>query len=393
MPRSMGVILGLLIIVSTTGAQQVNVQDLEVMTIQNVSRIQQIEVLDIAAHRLQFHPTEPILFSCTWQTSVTEYDLNATSIDISNLVANTHIHFPGACPISLNAEGTLLAAANADSYPYYYESQGLIWHLEDMSTPQELPQLLNVTDVAFSPLGNFITYGRKETSDVRLFDMNSETEIGQIQVNSSIPPFISFSPKGTYIIGSNVACNVAVWDVNSVITHFQSENPEGLSLANSGYLPIPTMAFPVDNEPSCASGIEFLPNEEKFVITSTDGMDGSFRVRDSITLDVIFSVTAHQGPLYASEIHPDGTILATAGCAVVPRPHFECPATEIKLWDLTTGSELITLQTEHEGKIFDIKFSSDGRILASGNGMIATGYTANITTDSTIRLWGVETVQ
>lgn len=97
------------------------------------------------------------------------------------------------------------------------------------------------------------------------------------------------------------------------------------------------------------------------------GLAGEITVWDTATWKPVLAFQGHRDAIYAAEISPDGTLLATGGY-----DH------EIHLWDLKTGTNVRTLKG-HNGPVFDVAFHPAGRILASASD------------DRTIKLWNVAT--
>ena len=72
------------------------------------------------------------------------------------------------------------------------------------------------------------------------------------------------------------------------------------------------------------------------------------------------TLRAHKDLVYRATFSPDGKSLATAGLA----PGEKGPA-EIKLWDVTTAQQRLSLTGPASG-VYALVFSPDGKTLASG---------------------------
>lgn len=94
------------------------------------------------------------------------------------------------------------------------------------------------------------------------------------------------------------------------------------------------------------------------------GLGSEIQLRDAESLDPGRTLSGHTGDLSALAFSPDGTLLASGAQ----------DENEVRVWDLTTGSELRRLEG-HSGWIRSLAFSPDGRTIASGS------------TDQTVILW------
>ncbi len=119
-----------------------------------------------------------------------------------------------------------------------------------------------------------------------------------------------------------------------------------------------------------------LEGHDKLIVglaVSSDGkrigsasLDGTTRIWDANTGQVLHTLKGHEGPVFAVAFSPDGKTVATAGADKL-----------IRLWETGTGKETRQLRG-HTGKVASLAFAPNGKMLASA------GY------DSTIRLWDTE---
>lgn len=102
-----------------------------------------------------------------------------------------------------------------------------------------------------------------------------------------------------------------------------------------------------------------------FAAAGEAGLFGEVTLWNTADWTVQRTIRGHRDSLYAADMSPDGTQLATAGYDQ-----------EIILWNVATGKELRTF-TGHNGPVFDVAFHPGGRLLASASG------------DRTVKLWDV----
>ena len=95
--------------------------------------------------------------------------------------------------------------------------------------------------------------------------------------------------------------------------------------------------------------------------------DRTVRVWDLAHHRLRTTLTGHDGSVFAVAFSPDGRLIASAGADRT-----------VSLWDTATGRPEATL-TGHDGSVFALAFSPDGRLLASASA------------DKTVTLWDIAT--
>ncbi|PVV04960.1 hypothetical protein BB560_000524 [Smittium megazygosporum] len=103
--------------------------------------------------------------------------------------------------------------------------------------------------------------------------------------------------------------------------------------------------------------VEWLPNSQNTIL-ATASFDGSVRVWDTKTGNIIRTLYAHSDPVHSIAFSPDGRYLISGS--------FD---KSINLWSLKTG--LLVRTYTADGGVFDVRFNISGRIAASvSNGCV-----------------------
>lgn len=123
-------------------------------------------------------------------------------------------------------------------------------------------------------------------------------------------------------------------------------------------------------QPSKINDLRFSSDSKVLVVASgVAGLFGTATLIDVATGEIINTLEGHRDTLYAAELSPDGSILATAGYDA-----------NIILWDARAGKQLRKI-AGHNGAIFDVCFSADGKVLLSASA------------DETVKIWDVASGQ
>jgi WD40 repeat protein len=258
--------------------------------------------------------------------------------------------------------------------------------------------LSGVLGVAFTPDGKHVVSGGADGT-VRLWVAATGKEVRTLKGHVGWVRGVAVSADGRlFASGSTGEGGVRVWDA--------TEDPACLTLwANTG--PLLSVAFSPDGQRLAAVGVGGClkvvhPATGQDVLTARDmvnfagtagafplvgvsfsrhgkklatGYDtGAVRVRDADSGVVELEFAAHQGTVWDLAFSPDGKKLATVGGLPFARP------TSAEVWDAQTGRRLFTL-TGHEerSQIGGVAWSPDGKLLATA------GH------DLTARLWDGET--
>ena len=256
--------------------------------------------------------------------------------------------------------------------------------LWDASTGAELMTLQGhngaVYSVMFSPDGKRIASGGYDKT-VKVWDSENGTELMSLRGHTGFVLSSSFSPDGRQIV-SGAGNKIKVWDARSgeeVITlHGHEEvvlsvvfSPDGKRIiSSSADKTIKIWDTVVDREQTILGGhqlgvfpLAFSPDGKRIV--SGGGPQGEFiKVWDVATGAELMTLDGHSGKYIVSvSMSPDGTRIISGG-----------NDDTIKVWDATTGTELMSLRG-HNHAVNSVDFSPDGKHIVSGSN------------DNTIKLW------
>lgn len=220
------------------------------------------------------------------------------------------------------------------------------------------PPAVPVTCLAYSPDGQFIATAslspnlgdplnpRKAFGVIKVWNAATQRERVAYRKQVGLVYCLAYSPDGTRIASSHIndQKTVAVWD---------TETGKEIHL--------------IRDNPSHVHGLRYSPDGRLLVAGCTDG---SIRIWDAATFDLVRAIDAHGAPVYSVAFAPpDGARFASAGTDGT-----------VRIWETATGAAITKLRG-HTGAAMGVAFSPDGRRIASA------GY------DNTVRLWDAETYE
>jgi WD40 repeat protein/class 3 adenylate cyclase len=194
---------------------------------------------------------------------------------------------------------------------------------------------------AFSPDGKFVLTGSWDGT-VRLSEVQTGEEVRQFKGDDSGVNGVSFSPDGKYVVAATYRTGTWLWETETgkVVRRFNSD--------------------------AILNRVAFSP-DGKYIATASGEGDGTARLLDISTGEVVRSFSGASGGMNSVAFSPDGKYILTGDSDNIAR-----------LWDVQIGKEVRKF-IGHTDLIWTATFSPDGK------------YIATASNDSTARLWDTQT--
>jgi WD40 repeat protein len=322
----------------------------------------------------------------------------AATIELT--LARTLVHDENIGSMAFSPDGSMIASCGVDITLWSIATGTVVRTIEVMGGP-------HAGSVAISPDGSLIVGGEEH---VTVWDMTTGREVYTLEAwKTDIKTGLAggtvlskaFSPDGKLLALGHINYVIGIWDVatGGLVRTLRGEtlavrsvafSPDGRLLASgtrsstirlwevaTGRL-VRTLTFREDT--GVVTTVAFSPDGSLLASggseswKSGEGYDrGLIRFHDVTTGRELRTIEGDPEQIMSIAFSLDGRLLASGGSYYWDEAN-RIRRAEIKLWDVTTGHLVRTLQG-HTGDIRSLVFSPDGRLLASGSN------------DRTIKLW------
>lgn len=208
------------------------------------------------------------------------------------------------------------------------------WHRLNHVTDESRVTFARQSFIALSPSGKRWVGGSIRTSDITVWDLDSQRKVTTLSGHKSPPWCAVFSPNGKRIVSGGFDQMLKIWDANSGDEIMTLTGHEGV---------IQSIAVSPDGQ-RIASG----------------SRDRTVKIWDATTGEEVRTFTGHEDLVMAVAFSPDGSNVASGGYDRT-----------LRLWDVTTG-EQIRLFHPDDQKVVALDYSPDGEsiVVGCGQGMI-----------------------
>ena len=340
-------------------------------------RILQVDNYHIAS--LSFHIDGRIL-----ATGHGNGDLRWWDIVTGQLIGMQSAHPNQIFSVKFSHDGRLLATGSDDNTVRIWDaaaiSDGSI-SLQRILT--EHPE--RIWSLRFSPDGNLLATGSSDGS-IKIWDLATWTVVDVLSVYTNWLFSMSFSPDSQMLVAGHNNNEIKIWDVGTMRSNWTAQQ-------RSPAAPRTAIAT-LHGHQALAATVQFSPNGK---LLATGSADRSIRLWDTQSWHELYLWQGYSNWISSVTFTPDGTQLISGtqdgivriwdaqtgnllrnftqqrrgllsvACSpdlAAPKISSACADGSIEVWDPQTG-ELLQKISAHQGAVWRIRFSPDGKLLAS----------------------------
>ncbi|KIJ13795.1 hypothetical protein PAXINDRAFT_13343 [Paxillus involutus ATCC 200175] len=300
---------------------------------------------------------------------------------------------PGGCVVSLScsADGQHIASTNTRSIFVWDSTSG------ELVTKPMIGGNHGITAIVFSPNNHHIASGSGNGA-VGLWDALSGKEVlSPMEGHQESVYALVFSNDASMLVSASKDRTIIVWDANTGSMMHPPLTGHHKAILSLAFSPAGTrfvsgsrdrsirvwdamtgeQVLPPIMHQGGVTALAYTPDGDKIISGSDnrtiriwDAHKGTELYRPQTDLQPSpLTLKGHNSGIYSLAVSPCGTLLASAS-----------KDTSVRLWDLSTGTELPHLIRQHRLPVRCVAFSPDGKRIVTGS------------QDATVRMWDVESV-